>query len=170
MTLPLIKHNILWFCLYPNLFYIIYYPYMRNKWNKQHYLYSTYYSMIARCYNNKHKSYKYYWWMWVIVCNQWLWIDWFRNFIESMWDRPEWMTLDRIKWSSLYSKDTCKRSTIHEQQSNLSNNRRTVWICFDKRRRKRRAEITVRWITYRWKWTWYIEDAISARKELEKLI
>ena len=87
-----------------------------------HPLYQTYRCMKTRCYNINRNDYMYYWWRWISVCDRRLWIYWFTNFIEDMWERPEWMTLDRIDNDLNYCPKNCKWSTKHEQSSNKRNN------------------------------------------------
>ncbi len=134
---------------------------------KRNKLYRTYHSMKKRCYNINFSTYKNYWWRWIIVCDRWLWLDWFTNFCKDMWDRPEWHTLDRIDNNWNYSPENCKRSTIYEQAWNRRNNNKDVWVCRDKEFDKRAASINIdRKRINLWRFINY-QEAVNARKEAE---
>lgn len=144
MTMSLRKHWIcklewcgkkycwLWFCAMHYRRYKLYWDenFVRKRaWQRRenHYLYSTYRNMVNRC-KYSYCSWKYYKDKWITVCNRWLWLDWFTNFISDMWDRPEWCSIDRIDWSKWYYKENCRRSNKYKQMNNRSNTQDMVWV------------------------------------------
>ena len=96
--------------------------------NENKMLQSVYYNMKDRCFNNKNKYYYNYWWRWITVDNRWLWLQWFRTFVDDMRDRPEWYTIDRIDNNGNYCKENCRRASMADQQSNRRNNNKVVWV------------------------------------------
>lgn len=143
----------------------------RTAWNWENRfrnkLYSTYNGMKKRCYRELDSRYKYYWWRGITVCDRWLWLDWFKNFISDMWDRPEWYSIDRIDNDWPYSPENCRRANYHQQASNKRNNNKVVWVWRCKHYNKRKARITInRKHIYLWYYLTY-EDAVKARKDAE---
>lgn len=139
--------------------------YWENRINNK--LYQTYISMKNRCYNNRYAKYHRYWWRWIRVCDRWLWIHWFTNFCNDMWERPEKHTLDRIDNNWDYEPSNCRRATIYQQSANKSTNNKFVWVSLFKKNNKRRAYISVnnRFISL-----WYYDkfnDAVEARRVAE---
>lgn len=129
-------------------------------------LYSIYKWMRCRCYYIKHKNYKNYWWRGIIVCDRWLWLDWFTNFCNDLWQRPEWYSLDRIDVNWNYEPNNCRRATYYEQARNKRNNNKVVWVSRHKTYNRRVASIYV-WKRV-WLWTYKnYEDAVKSRKDAE---
>ena len=85
---------------------------------KDHPLYNTYRKIKQRCYNTKNTNYKHYWERWILMCNERLWFDWFTNFCNDMWERPEWYSIDRIDNNWNYEPSNCRRASKHKQASN----------------------------------------------------
>jgi len=129
-------------------------------------LYGTYNGMKKRCYKENDKRYQYYWWRGIIVCDRWLWIDWFTNFLSDMWPRPDWYSLDRINVNWNYSPENCRWANVYQQTSNMTSNNKDVWVC--KRHNKRQWKLTVKWIVYQ-KAFYKYDEAVAYRKKLEKL-
>lgn len=84
----------------------------------KHPLYRTYCIMRERCISNKSINFKNYGGRGITVCERWLGVEGFENFILDMGDRPDGMSLDRIDNEKGYSPDNCKWSTSHEQARN----------------------------------------------------
>ena len=87
-------------------------------------LYKTYNGMKDRCYNANQDSYKYYWWRWIKICDRWLWIDWFDNFISDMWPKPDTIykySVDRINNDWDYCPENCRRADWITQANNRRN-------------------------------------------------
>lgn len=77
--------------------------------------YTSWLSLKQRCTNKSNKDYKNRWGRWITVCDRWLE---FNNFLEDMWERPEWKSIDRIDNEKWYYKENCRRATRKEQQNN----------------------------------------------------
>jgi hypothetical protein len=75
--------------------------------------YITYKAMKARCSNSSFIDWDRYGGDGVTICERWL--HSFENFIEDMGERPAGCSLNRIKGSKLYSKDTCEWATLSVQ-------------------------------------------------------
>ena len=71
--------------------------------------------MRERCNNPNAINYERYGARGITVCPEW---DDFWVFLKDMGDRPEGMTLDRIKNDEGYSASNCKWSTNEEQRKN----------------------------------------------------
>lgn len=136
-------------------------------WNKKHELYPIHQSMKQRCHNPNQKNYKNYWWRWISVCDRWLWVEWFDNFLSDMWERPEWTSIDRIDNDWNYCPDNCRWATIHEQNSNLRKNLEIVWVRFKQDKNRWNAYLAVYWELVLNKTFKNQEDAVKARREAE---
>jgi hypothetical protein len=96
----------------------------RSKEEKR--MYTIWTGMRQRCYNKKYNQSYLYWDRWITMSNEWK--DNFEQFYKDMWDKPEWMSIDRIDWNKWYSKDNCRWATIYEQNNNRSNNIMIGWF------------------------------------------
>jgi len=133
-----------------------------------HPLYNTYNHIKFRCLNSNSKDYSRYWWRWITVCDRWLWIDWFDNFVKDMWLRPEWYSIDRIDNDWPYSPENCKWSTIHEQCANRRSSNKVVWVWYSKKDGKYNAKINIdNKSIYLWSFK-TIEEATIVRRNAEK--
>lgn len=130
-------------------------------------LYKLYLGIKKRCYNKNASDYQRYWWRWIIMCDRRLWIDWFTNFSQDMWERPDWYSIDRIDNDWDYEPHNCKRSSKHEQQYNRRNNNKTVWVHHNKSKWTRLAYMFVNKVAVLSKTFKQEEEAIKARKEAE---
>ena len=84
-----------------------------------------------------------------------------------MGDRPKGYTIDRIDNDKGYSKENCKWSNWHQQQTNRRNNNKCPGVYYVKRDNKYCAELMV---NRKYIYGGHFEnlaDAISKRKELE---
>ncbi len=86
-----------------------------------HPLYVTYASMKKRCQNKNHKDYKHYGGRGINICERWLGVDGFKNFLTDMGERPKGLSLDRIDNEGNYEPNNCRWTTWKVQ----ANNRRT---------------------------------------------
>ena len=97
-------------------------------WQTKHYLYQMFQWIKSRCYKKTHDYYKNYWWRWIKVCDRRLWPEWFSNFINDMWERPKWCSIDRIDNNWNYEPWNCRWATSIEQWSNTSRTTILWWM------------------------------------------
>lgn len=114
----------------------------------QHPLYNCYVGMIDRCSNPKNVKYKIYGGRGIFVSDEWKGICGFHNFIESMPDRPDKHSLDRIDVNLDYTPGNCRWASIHQQNSNKRSNRKFVGVykSNDKRNKAWRTSLTIKGI------------------------
>lgn len=74
--------------------------------------------MKNRCYCPSATSYPYYGGRGIKICDRWLGVDGFDNFLEDMGPRPEGCTLDRIDSDGDYCPENCRWADIHTQTAN----------------------------------------------------
>lgn len=76
-------------------------------------------SMQARCYRRSDRGYKNYGGRGIRVCDRWLGIDGFRNFLEDVGNRPSpEYSIDRINNDRDYEPDNCRWTTRWVQAVN----------------------------------------------------
>lgn len=88
---------------------------------RSHYLYQTHANMKNRCYNKNNPCFKFYGGRGIKVCDEWLGVDGFWNFVKDLGDRPEGLTLDRTDNNLGYSPHNCKWASKLEQSLNTRN-------------------------------------------------
>ena len=109
--------------------------------------YWLYKAMVKRCNNANRLEYVYYGARGISVCDRWLGIDGFDNFVADMGNRPEGYSLDRIDNGGNYEPSNCKWSTATEQSHNQriskANTSGYRGVCWDSRSGKWRTRIKV---------------------------
>lgn len=86
--------------------------------------YKVWSRMIDRCCNKNNKSFSNYGGRGIIVCEQWLGINGFSNFINNMGNRPTSKhSIERIDNNKNYEPNNCHWATKTEQNRNKRNNR-----------------------------------------------
>jgi transposase len=82
--------------------------------------YESWTAMLARCRYERHPHFKHYGGRGIEVCERWLK---FENFLADMGERPEGLTLDRIRHNDGYEPGNCRWATETEQHRNTRTNR-----------------------------------------------
>lgn len=80
--------------------------------------YNSWKSMKARCLSPTATEYHNYGGRGIQICERWLGIDGFKNFLEDMGRRPQGYTLDRIDSSKDYCPENCRWADWRTQGSN----------------------------------------------------
>lgn len=142
------------------------YVHHRNKGQTNHPLYHTYGGIKKRCLNENDKDYPNYGGKGIKICDRWLGVDGFFNFVDDMGEKPEGCTIDRINPNDDYKPSNCRWADINTQAIN-KNICKHKGVGLHKITGKYRARITVKGKSYSDGLFDKIEDAIKARKELE---
>jgi hypothetical protein len=81
---------------------------------------TSYHAMVTRCLKPYHEFYANYGGRGIKICKRWLKPNGkgFRNFLADMGERPEDMTLDRIRVNSGYKPSNCRWATAELQHAN----------------------------------------------------
>lgn len=138
----------------------------RREGQTSHYLYNTYGGMKSRCLSSVDKDYKNYGARGISICERWLGVDGFFNFIEDMGDRPEGMTLDRRNSNGDYSPENCRWADVNTQAINKDYSK-LKGVSYYNNLKKYRARITVNKKPYELGMFKTLEEARSARENAE---
>ena len=130
--------------------------------------YNTWRAMIRRCTISTDKDYPRYGGNGVTVCAEWM--D-YKKFVADMGEPQGDETLDRINVYGNYSPDNCRWAGVKTQNRNLRlrANSTTGYIGVSMVGKKFMSKITVGKKAYYSKVFITLEEAVAARKELEKL-
>jgi hypothetical protein len=130
--------------------------------------YNTWRAMIRRCTNPEDKDYPRYGGKGVTVCAQWL--D-YAYFAKDMGEPVGDETLDRINVYGNYEPSNCRWAGVKTQNRNtrLRANSKTGFTGVMFKRGKFSAKITVGKKAYHSKVCNSLEEAVAARKELERM-
>jgi len=130
--------------------------------------YNTWRAMMRRCYRSTDKDYKRYGAIGIIVCEKW---HDYVNFAQDMGEPEGAQTLDRIDPYGNYEPSNCRWADLPTQARNirLKKNHKTGCIGVRQRNKKWFAEITLQKKKYTSKVCESFDEAVTARKELEKI-
>jgi hypothetical protein len=132
-------------------------------------VYRIHAGMKSRCYGKSDTKYKDYGGRGIKVCDRWLGINGFNNFLKDMGDRPTSQhSIDRINNNGNYEPGNCRWATIHEQSSNKRNNTDIPGVGWDSAKNKWVARLCVNKKYVLRKQFNTIEEAITAREEAER--
>ena len=146
-------------------------------WKSKHPLWTSYHGMLQRCDNPNHKDYKYYGGRGIGVVKRWRGSTGFDKFVADMGERPDGLTLDRIRSNRWYSPKNCRWASIRTQSINRRATRNTsgyVGVSFHKGKNLWEAYIDLPLTEngkHNRKYLGYfhnLEDAIEARRIAEK--
>jgi hypothetical protein len=146
----------------------------KKEGRKNNPLYGVYKGMKQRCLSKKSRNYEGYGGRGITICDSWLGIDGFSNFIADMGERPSGKgngnrflySIDRKDNNKGYSKDNCVWATSHEQTRNTRSNNKVVGVQWVQVKKRWIASLRVRGLMYKKAFIEH-EDAVSYRKELE---
>ncbi len=132
--------------------------------------YSSFIKMKLRCYNEKNNRFYSHGARGIKVCERWLEINGFWNFVEDMGVKSsKASSLDRIDNDGNYSKENCRWATPHQQSSNRRSNNEVVGVCWHTHAKKWVAQIMVNRKRYYLGTFAEYDEAVSARKDAERL-
>lgn len=138
--------------------------------HSRHPLYHSWANMVRRCSNPIEQDKRFYKDRGITVCERWLGVDGFNNFLADMGERSDGMSLDRQDNSKGYSPDNCRWATPHQQAANT--------------RRNKSGRVGVTYVKHRGTWDARImvdrkvillgtfhdkNDALKAREDAEKI-
>lgn len=134
--------------------------------------YQSYRAMIDRCFNKNRAYYKNYGGRGITVCDRWLGLHGFVNFLADMGKKFDGGSLDRIDVNGNYEPSNCRWADKHTQMANRRIKRKyskCVGVTYDKKASRWKASITVNKRTYS-KNASTEREAISIRKQFERTL
>ena len=129
----------------------------------EHPLYSVYGGMKKRCLSKTDKDYHRYGGRGITICERWLGVNGFFNFVDDMGERIDNMTLDRKDTNGNYSPENCRWADAHTQSGNKVNSENTG-VTYVKKSNRFRVRISVNNKTYGLGSYKTIEEALEARR------
>lgn len=135
----------------------------RREGQTEHPLYNLYYGMKGRCLTETDKDYERYGGRGIKICDRWLGVDGFFNFVSDMAERPEGFTLDRIDTNGDYSPENCRWANIYTQSGNKRNSENTG-VTYVKKSNRFRVRISVNGETYGLGAYKTMDEALEARR------
>jgi hypothetical protein len=134
-------------------------------------LFKVYNNMRARCLNEKAGQYNDYGGRGITICDRWLGVEGFNNFLADMGERPTGYTLDRINNDGNYEPANCRWTTRVEQANNQRDRKDNTTghrgIYWNKKGSKWEARRSINKIEYCLGFFDKKEDAVNARKQFE---
>jgi len=131
--------------------------------------YETWHAMIQRCTNKNNIHYSYYGGRGITVCKAWLK---FENFFKDMGERPDRLTIERLKNNLGYSKENCCWASRSEQRRNQrirsDNTSGVIGVSWVKERKKYNAKIQIKHKTINLGSFDSLEQATEIRKNAEQ--
>lgn len=116
----------------------------RNGGVAKHPNYRSFVAMKRRCYELRNNRFSKYGGRGIKVCDRWLEVDGFWNFVEDMGIKPSPKhSLDRINNNGDYSKENCRWATPHQQSANRRKNNKVVGVKWHKKAKKWMATLCV---------------------------
>jgi len=164
---------------YCNKHYIRFYNYgdpllikiIRGDDRIRHYLYHTYYGIKKRCYSKTTPSYKDYGGRGILMCDRWLGVNGFDNFVLDMGERPTPQhSIERKDNNGNYEPSNCKWANKREQASNRRSNNKDVGVGFHKQTSTWRARIRINGKDKCLGMFKKYDDAVACRKNAERLV
>lgn len=136
----------------------------------KHPLYGTYQNMKNRCFVVTNKGYKDYGGRGITICDEWLGVGGFEQFVKDMGDKPSPKhSIERIDHDGNYEPNNCRWATSHEQNGNTRRSGKIVGVSRSSCGRYWVAKLTVNGKNVLLKTTKNKHLAIKLRQEAEKL-
>jgi len=82
----------------------------------------SYRAMLNRCSPTNKRHRKYYYYLGIVVCERWLGLNGFDNFLEDMGPRPEGKYIERKEQNGNYCKENCRWASHSENMRNQRSN------------------------------------------------
>lgn len=132
----------------------------------KHPLYKAYIMMKQRCTNPANEKFPRYGGRGISVCERWLGVDGFSNFLADMGDRPEGYSLDRIDNDGNYELANCRWASPSLQ--GMNKNSEHTGVTYTRATKTWRAEMKVNKKYVLLKQFKTFEEALAARRAAEE--